>query len=53
MSAYNKAHPFIRYDIGDVGILDKLVYWKITLKVMSKSLKFKSLKFKSLKKLYF
>ena len=22
-SLYNKAHPFIRYDIGDVGILDK------------------------------
>lgn len=23
-SLYNKAHPFIRYDIGDVGILSKL-----------------------------
>lgn len=22
-SLYNKAHPFIRYDIGDIGILDK------------------------------
>ena len=22
-SLYNKAHPFIRYDIGDVGILDE------------------------------
>jgi phenylacetate-CoA ligase len=20
---YNKAHPFIRYDIGDIGILDE------------------------------
>ena len=22
-SLYNKAHPFIRYEIGDVGILDE------------------------------
>jgi phenylacetate-CoA ligase len=22
-SLFNKAHPFIRYDIGDVGILDE------------------------------
>ena len=22
-SLYNKAHPFIRYDIGDIGILDE------------------------------
>jgi phenylacetate-CoA ligase len=22
-SLYNKAHPFIRYDIGDLGILEK------------------------------
>lgn len=22
-SLYNKAHPFIRYDIGDIGVLDK------------------------------
>ena len=28
-SLYNKAHPFIRYDIGDVGILDE----KSTLKI--------------------
>jgi phenylacetate-CoA ligase len=22
-SLFNKAHPFIRYDIGDIGILDE------------------------------
>lgn len=22
-SLYNKAHPFIRYDIGDIGVLDE------------------------------
>ena len=27
-SLYNKAHPFIRYDIGDVGILDELSTFK-------------------------
>lgn len=32
-SLYNKAHPFIRYDIGDVGILDeKSTYKKPLLK---------------------
>ena len=32
-SLYNKAHPFIRYDIGDVGILDeKSTYKKPILK---------------------
>lgn len=25
---YNKAHPFIRYEIGDVGILDEKSTWK-------------------------
>lgn len=27
-SLYNKAHPFIRYDIGDIGILDEKSTWK-------------------------
>ncbi len=27
-SLYNKAHPFIRYEIGDVGILDTKSTWK-------------------------
>ena len=27
-SLYNKAHPFIRYDIGDVGVLSKLTSQK-------------------------
>ncbi|MFT6748807.1 MAG: phenylacetate-CoA ligase [Flavobacterium sp.] len=27
-SLYNKAHPFIRYDIGDIGILDKTSTFK-------------------------
>lgn len=27
-SLYNKAHPFIRYEIGDVGILDEKSTWK-------------------------
>ena len=27
-SLYNKAHPFIRYDIGDVGILSKMSTFK-------------------------
>ncbi|BCY27845.1 phenylacetate--CoA ligase family protein [Flavobacterium okayamense] len=27
-SLYNKAHPFIRYEIGDVGILDEKSCWK-------------------------
>ncbi|VXC09429.1 AMP-binding protein [Flavobacterium sp. 9AF] len=27
-SLYNKAHPFIRYDIGDRGILDEKSTWK-------------------------
>jgi phenylacetate-CoA ligase len=27
-SLYNKAHPFIRYDIGDIGILDELSTFK-------------------------
>ena len=27
-SLYNKAHPFIRYEIGDIGILDKKSTWK-------------------------
>jgi phenylacetate-CoA ligase len=32
-SLYNKAHPFIRYDIGDIGILDeKSTFKKPTLK---------------------
>lgn len=25
---YNKAHPFIRYEIGDVGVLDEKSTWK-------------------------
>jgi phenylacetate-CoA ligase len=25
-SLYNKAHPFIRYDIGDTGILDEAAH---------------------------
>lgn len=27
-SLYNKAHPFIRYEIGDLGILDEKSTWK-------------------------
>lgn len=27
-SLYNKAHPFIRYEIGDIGILDEKSTWK-------------------------
>jgi phenylacetate-CoA ligase len=27
-SLYNKAHPFIRYEIGDMGILDENSTWK-------------------------
>lgn len=27
-SLHNKAHPFIRYDIGDIGILDSKSTWK-------------------------
>ncbi|TGD58661.1 phenylacetate--CoA ligase family protein [Flavobacterium humi] len=27
-SLYNKAHPFIRYDIGDIGVLDEKSTWK-------------------------
>ena len=27
-SLYNKAHPFIRYEIGDIGVLDKNSTWK-------------------------
>ena len=27
-SLYNKAHPFIRYEIGDVGVLDEKSTWK-------------------------
>jgi phenylacetate-CoA ligase len=27
-SLYNKAHPFIRYEIGDVGVLDENSTWK-------------------------
>jgi phenylacetate-CoA ligase len=27
-SLYNKAHPFIRYEIGDLGILDENSTWK-------------------------
>ncbi len=27
-SLFNKAHPFIRYDIGDIGILDEKSTWK-------------------------
>jgi phenylacetate-coenzyme A ligase PaaK-like adenylate-forming protein len=25
---FNKAHPFIRYDIGDIGILDEKALYK-------------------------
>jgi phenylacetate-CoA ligase len=28
-SLFNKAHPFIRYDIGDIGILDEKSITKI------------------------
>ena len=31
-SLYNKAHPFIRYKIGDIGILEKVTEKKIILK---------------------
>jgi phenylacetate-CoA ligase len=27
-SLFNKAHPFIRYDIGDIGILDEKKHYK-------------------------
>ena len=27
-SLYNKAHPFIRYEIGDIGVLDEKVLGK-------------------------
>lgn len=27
-SLYNKAHPFIRYEIGDIGVLDEKSTWK-------------------------
>jgi phenylacetate-CoA ligase len=27
-SLFNKAHPFIRYDIGDIGILDEKALYK-------------------------
>jgi phenylacetate-coenzyme A ligase PaaK-like adenylate-forming protein len=27
-SLFNKAHPFIRYDIGDIGILDEKHFTK-------------------------
>jgi len=27
-SLYNKAHPFIRYEIGDIGVLDENSTWK-------------------------
>lgn len=27
-SLYNKAHPFIRYEIGDMGVLDEKSTWK-------------------------
>lgn len=30
-SLYNKAHPFIRYDIGDIGILDEKSTFKKTI----------------------
>ncbi|WP_449531454.1 phenylacetate--CoA ligase family protein [Flavobacterium sp.] len=31
-SLYNKAHPFIRYKIGDIGVLEKITDKKIILK---------------------
>jgi phenylacetate-CoA ligase len=27
-SLFNKAHPFIRYDIGDIGILGEKAHYK-------------------------
>jgi phenylacetate-CoA ligase len=27
-SLFNKAHPFIRYDIGDIGALDEKALYK-------------------------
>jgi phenylacetate-CoA ligase len=30
-SLFNKAHPFIRYDIGDIGILDEKHFTKTIL----------------------
>ena len=27
-SLFNKAHPFIRYEIGDIGVLDEKSTWK-------------------------
>jgi phenylacetate-CoA ligase len=28
ISLFNKAHPFIRYDIGDIGILGEKAHYK-------------------------
>ena len=34
-SLYNKAHPFIRYDIGDVGVIEKVNDKKMILKSLT------------------
>lgn len=31
-SLYNKAHPFIRYDLGDTGVIEKIDHKKLILK---------------------